>query len=255
MTGPTIRSRETDAFLQARPRIVPTAVSACEGWTAHDVTAHLTGNAVEISRHLDAYLAGEPVPQTRSFDEREARLRALGDTELCARLDVEEERMRSVLGAVLAEQPDAVIPWTGRQMAVAKFGPHMRNEFAIHRWDIAGDDDTSIELLGQPELTEHAVTVLGEILTRRGRQHDPAPNEDFHVRLRSGGRPDVRLRVESGQARLELAEPGDDEPFVELNPAARTLVIWGRRPDRRGRFHSSLDQPTLARLQALLSGY
>jgi hypothetical protein len=32
-------------------------------------------------------------------------------------------------------------------------------------------------------------------------------------------------------------------------------VIWGRRPDRRGHFHSRVDPRTLARLQALLSGY
>jgi hypothetical protein len=46
-----------------------------------------------------------------------------------------------------------VIPWTGRQMAVAKFIPHLRNEHALHRWDIAGDDYTSGELPGNMDLT------------------------------------------------------------------------------------------------------
>lgn len=55
--------------------------------------------------------------------------------------------MRSVITEVLAREPDAVIPWTGRQMKVAKFIPHMRNEHALHRWDVAGDDSTSLELL------------------------------------------------------------------------------------------------------------
>jgi hypothetical protein len=140
-------------------------------------------------------------------------------------------------------------------MVVAKFVPHLRNEFAIHRWDIVGDDDTGAELLGQPDLTAHAVDVLGEILTRRGRQHDPAPNEDFSVRLRAGTTRDIRLVVQQGQARLEFAEADDHEAHVTLDPAARTLVMWGRRPDRRGRFQSRVDQRTLARLQALLSGY
>ena len=37
--------------------------------------------------------------------------------------------------------------------------------------------------------------------------------------------------------------------------AARHVVIWGRRPDHRGRLRSHLTRPDLARLQALLSGY
>jgi hypothetical protein len=140
-------------------------------------------------------------------------------------------------------------------MVVAKFITHVRSEFAIHRWDFAGDDDTAISLLGQPELTEHAVDVLGEILVRRGRTHDPRPDEDFHIRLRAEGATDLRLRVEGGQACLEMATDDRDEPWVDLDVAARTLMIWGRRPDQRGRIRSHAPAPMLARLQALLAGY
>ena len=252
------RGQEAEAFLDARQHTAPGTVSACDGWTAHEVTAHLAATAVEISRHLQPYLEGDPVPETRTFEEREPAFRALDDDVLSRRLETEEAIMRSLIREVLEGEPDAVIPWTGRQMVVAKFLPHMRNEFAIHRWDFVGDDDTSIELLSQPELTEHAVGVLGQILVRRGREHDPAPDEDFHVRLRAEKAADVRLVVEGGQAGLELIDDeGDegDEPHVDLDAAARTLVIWGRRPDQRGRFRSSVDQPTLGRLQALLAGY
>jgi hypothetical protein len=140
-------------------------------------------------------------------------------------------------------------------MAVAKFDPHMRNEFAIHRWDFVGDDETGAQLLSQPELTEHAVGELGRILLVRGTDRDPRPGQDFHVRLRAGHARDVRVVIEDGVAGLELAEIDTDEPYVELDAAARTLVIWGRRPDQRGRFLSHLGEPTLRRLQALLSGY
>jgi hypothetical protein len=255
MSVRTERSREAAAFLDARQYTAPQVVSACEGWTAHEITAHLTGIAVEISRHLSPYLAGDPVPETRSFEEREVPLQATGDAELCRVLEAEEEHTRALMDQVLVAEPDAVIPWTGRQMVVAKFWPHLRNEFAIHRWDVVGDDDTSMELLSQPDLTEHAVGVLGEILTRRGRQHDPEPDEDFYVPLRSGTTADVCLAVRGGQARLEFAEAQNDEPHVELDAAARVLVIWGRRPDQRGRVRSGVDLSTLLRLQALLSGY
>jgi uncharacterized protein (TIGR03083 family) len=255
VTQPTARSPEADAFIEARQHISPEVVSACSGWTAHEVTAHLTGIAVEISHHLLPYLAGEPVPKTRSFEERESPLQAMHDDELCQRLESEEQHARLLLDQALAQDPGAVIEWTGRQMAIEKFWPHLRNEFAIHRWDLIGDDDIGTELLGQSDLTEHSVGVLGEILTRRGRQHDPAPDDDLHVRLRSGSTPDVRLVAEGRSAFLVIADPNDDEPRIDLDAAARLLVIWGRRPDRRGRVLSAVGQPTLARVQTLLSGY
>src|ERR1700722_2488682 len=241
------RSPEAEAFLDARQHTAPEVVSACEGWTAHEVTAHLAAMAAEITLHLEPYLQGDPVPATRTFEEREPPYRAMDDAALFRRLQDEEDRMRSVLGQVLAREPDAVIPWTGRQMAVAKFAPHVRNEFAIHRWDFAGDDEAGTELLSQPELTEHAVGVLGRILLLRGAAHDPSPDQDFHVRLRAGSRPDVRVVVEAGQAGLELTSAQDGEPYVELDPAARTLVLWGRRPDQRGRFRSQAGEPGLRR--------
>jgi hypothetical protein len=65
------------------------------------------------------------------------------------------------------------------------------------------------------------------------------------------------IAVEDGDAGLDWADEDGPtgEPVVEIEPAARELFIWGRRPDDRGRIHSDLTQPQLARLQALLSGY
>lgn len=255
MNSPTPRSHETEAFLDALQTSAPGMVSACAGWTTHEVTAHLAGNAAEITRHLEPYLQGDPVPATQSFEVREAPLRAMDDAALRRRMEVLEERMRAVIDQVLAKEPDAVIPWTGRQMVVAKFFPHMRNEFAIHRWDFAGDGDIGPELLAQPDLTEHSVGVLGRLLLARGSEHDPAAGSDFRVRLRAEGARDILVVVADGQARLELADNDGDEPYAELDAAARTLVIWGRRPDQRGRFRSHMPAQTLTRLEALLSGY
>ncbi len=251
----TNRSREADAFIATVDKTEPQAVSACEGWTTHEVAAHVTGIAVEVIRHLDPFLQGDEVPKTRSFEEREAPLQAMEHADLLGRLDVEETRMRRLVDEVLGRDPDAVIPWTGRHMAVAKFIPHLRNEHALHRWDIAGDDDTSAGLLGDLDLVGHSVDELGAILLRAGRQHDPDPEAGFAVRLRTAGQPDLRVIVDRGQATLAWAQDDADEPQVELDAGARQLFIWGRRPDHRGRLHSYLPQPQLARLQALLSGY
>ncbi len=249
------RSREAAAFLDTLQDTPPDVVSACEGWTAHEVTAHLAAAAAEVTCHLKPHLEGRRVPATRSFEEREAPYRAMDDRALRRRLESEEAGMRDMIDQVLRRDPEATIPWTGREMPVVKFIPHLRNEFALHRWDIAGDDEVSFEILGQPALTEHAVSVLGPILLGRGLDHDPNAGEDFDVRLGAAGTPDVRLAVKSGLANLELAENSADEPDVELDPAARCLVIWGRRPAQRQRVRSHLSPPALGRLQVLLSGY
>jgi hypothetical protein len=251
------RSREAEYFLTTIDAADPSMVSACAGWTTHEIAAHVTGIAVEVVRHLEPYLQGDPVPETRSFEEREAPLQALPHAALLSRLDREEQRMRSVVTDVLERDPDAEIPWTGRTMSVAKFIPHLRNEHALHRWDIAGDDEVSAELLGQVDLIDHSVEELGRILLVAGRQHDPEPDTDFAVRLRSPGQPDLQVVVSHGDARLSwaTAEAQDGEPALDLDAAARHVVIWGRRPDARGHVSSRLPTPTLARLQALLSGY
>jgi Mycothiol maleylpyruvate isomerase N-terminal domain len=249
------RSREAEAFLCALADLPPQAVSACDGWTVHEITAHLTATAAEVRRHLEPYLEGRPVPATASFEEREPPFRALPDGDLRRRLETEEDSAQAVIALVLEQEPDAVIPWTGRRMAVAKFLAHLRNEYAVHRWDIAGDDGVSAELLGQPELTHHAVTELGRILTLRGALHDPCPDVDFHVRFRSPGASDVHLRVKEEVAALSFGDDDGDGPLVELDAAARTLVLWGRRPGPPSRVRSQLDQCSLARAQTLLSGY
>ena len=91
------RSVEADAFLATIDAAEPELVSACEGWTTHEIAAHVAGIAVEVARHLEPYLQGDQVPRTRSFEEREAPLQALGHTDLLKRLDSEETHMRSLV--------------------------------------------------------------------------------------------------------------------------------------------------------------
>jgi hypothetical protein len=249
------RSAEADAFLTTVDAAAPEAVSACEGWTTHEIAAHVTGIAAEVDRHLEPYLQGDPVPKTRGFEEREAPLQALEHADLVMRLDTEETRMRRLVADVLDREPEAVIPWTGRHMAVAKFVPHLRNEHALHRWDVAGEDEVGRQLLGSEDLVGHSVGELGQLLLVAGRKHDPDPDTDFRVRLRSEGQRDLRVLVEAVTATLAWADDDADEPSIDLDPVARHILIWGRRPDRHGVARSHLSQPDLARLQALLSGY
>ena len=252
---PIERSIEADAFLATIDAAAPNAVSACAGWTTHEIAAHVTGIAREVTRHLEPYLQGEPVPKTRGFEEREAPLQALEHADLLRRLDSEETHMRHLVADVLDREPEAVIPWTGRHMAVAKFIPHLRNEHALHRWDVAGEDSISRQLLGSDDLIDHSVAELGQILLVAGRKRDPDPDTDFRVRLRSKGHRDLLVVVGAGTSTLAWADDSPNEPWVDIDPVARHVFIWGRRPDRHGQVRSHLSQPDLTRLQALLSGY
>jgi hypothetical protein len=249
------RSREAEAFLDAIGQADPGAISSCDGWTVHEIAAHVTGIAVEVSRHLDPFLQGDLVPKTRSFEEREAPLQAMKHEDLLLRLDVEEQGMRVLAADVLEVNPDGVIPWTGRQMEVAKFIPHLRNEHALHRWDVGGDDELGITLLSQADLAAHSVLALGRILLVAGRARDPDSETDFHVSLRSVGEPDISVLVREGEAWLGWDDVASDQPGVVGDPAARLLFIWGRHPEGRDRLHSHLAPNELARLQLLLSGY
>lgn len=249
------RSPEAEAFLATMDETNPGAISSCDGWTSHEIAAHVTGIAVEVNRHLDPFLQGTAVPKTRSFEEREAPLRAMGQADLLNFLDAEEKRMRRLVADVLEMNPESVIPWTGRSMAVAKFIPHLRNEHALHRWDIVGDDEASITLLGQPDLSEHSVEVLGRILLVAGRTRDPEPDADFHACLHSEGEKDLCVVLQGGEGSLRWDEHSSAEPSVVGDAAARLLFIWGRRPEGDGRLRSHLTPHELFRLQALLSGY
>lgn len=72
--------------------------------------------------------------------------------------------------------------------------------------------------------------MLGQILLVAGRELDPDPDSDFRVRLRLDGQPDLLVTVKRGDATLVWADDEQDEPYVELDPAARQLFIWGGAP-------------------------
>jgi len=242
---------EADAFFEALDDTPPDSLSACAGWTAHDVTAHLTAAAVEVATNLEAYAEGWLVPATRGFEEREAPYRAMDHEELRTQLPISIERAAVALDAVLNSQPDAVVPWTGREMVVATFITHMRSELALHRWDLVGDDDVSAVLLAQPELTDHAVTVLGRALIARGAALD---STKFLAVISATGTQNVIALVDGDGARLIRGEETSD-PVVIGDPAARLLFLWGRRPGDPRRLVAPCGRQLLARLQNLLAGY
>lgn len=242
---------EAAAFLGALEVTPPDALTGCEKWRAHEVAAHLAAGAVEIALNLEAYGEGQTVPATRGFEEREAPYRAMEDAKLRVELPRSTERVSAALGAVLAAEPDAVVTWTGRQMVVATFVTHLRSELALHRWDLVGDDETSQRLLGQPELTDHAVAVLGRALVAHSTASAPAP---FSAVVAAPGAIDVAVVVDGDGPRLERSD-ARFEPAIVGDPAARLLFLWGRRPGDPRRLVAPGGVEVLGTLRSLLAGY
>jgi len=246
---------EADAFFAALEQSPPDACCGCAGWTAHELVAHLAAAAIEVALNLEAYGEGRPVPATRGFEEREAPWRAKSATTLRRELPGALGRMNAAIDAVLAAEPHAVVPWTGRQMVVATFVTHLRSELALHRFDLVGDDEEGATLLAQPELTAHAATVLARPLLARGSRVLTERCEPVRLTLASPGEPDVTVVVDGGGARLELEEHRATEPIALCDPGARLLMLWGRRPGDPRRVRAPGGAAMLSRLQGLLAGY
>jgi hypothetical protein len=133
------RFPEWQPFVDAVQQRRPDAGTWCEAWTVRDIVVHQAGNAEELARVLGAHLTGEPVA-TRGFEEREAPLRAMNETDLWAALHRNMAPLNEAAEAADDVPADTDVAWTGRTMKVPWFAEHMREELVLHGWDITGDD-------------------------------------------------------------------------------------------------------------------
>jgi Mycothiol maleylpyruvate isomerase N-terminal domain len=244
---------EWEAFHDAMTTRSPDHGTACEAWTVRDIVAHQAGTAEELARILRAHLDGENVPPTRSFEEREPRYRSLEDTALERELAERINELAVVAERAMELDPDALVPWTGRHMRVRWFAEHMREELVIHRWDIVGDDEVSLRLLGERWFTEHSVVAVGRPLLMRGYERW-AGGQPFAARLRAPDEDDVIVSATYDGPSIELGPPQGDA-VVESDAAARALLLWGRQPADPSRIRSDSGPAALGAARRLLAGY
>lgn len=253
---PGVARREAALFLDTLQAVPPQAVTACRGWTTHEIIAHLTSGAEGLSNQIEAHLAGAPVPPFGTWAEREPPLQALDDAVLRRRLIASEERMTSAFDALVTSVgQDGIVDEVGFGFPAGELVRHMRQEFAVHRWDLVGDDADGVELLSQPDLLEHCVNMLGDPLLAAGLTRDPAPHDPLQVRLRCPGGPDLLVSVRDGHGRLTFDTAPVGGNVIETDAAARLLLVWGRRPTDSRRIRSNVPAETLLRLQTILAGF
>lgn len=254
--APAGRPWEATEFLTALQDLPSSGLTTCDGRSVHSMGAHMAAAYEEVIRHVEAYADGRPLARTRTFEEREPPYRAMSPGELSKQVELNEERMRHTVEDLLEVEPDATMRWTGRMVKAKGFLSHLRNEAAVHRWDMVGDDEMSWRLLGQQELIEHSVNFVGAgPLYMRGMVAGAGRGRPISARLRSTDeQPDVVIEVRGRALALGLA-PQDGEPTATADPAARLLTLWGRKPMPPGRLRANAPMDEVTRLQWLLSGY
>jgi hypothetical protein len=246
------RFPEWQPFVDAVQQRRPDAGTWCEAWTVRDIVIHQAGTALELGRVLGGHLAGEPVA-TRTFEEREAPLRELNDTDLWAALHRNMAVLNDAAEAGDRVPADTDVAWTGRTMKVPWFAEHMRQELVLHSWDITGDDAQAQQQLAQPWMTTHSVLAVGKPLLAKGVKQ-LGFGERIEARLRVEGDDDVVISGDADGTAIRLAEP-DGPATLETDAAARVLLLWGRRPADPSRIRSRVGPETLGRVRTLLSGY
>ncbi|OBG27876.1 maleylpyruvate isomerase N-terminal domain-containing protein [Mycobacterium sp. 852002-51057_SCH5723018] len=253
------RHIDDDRFPEWRPFVDtvqqrrPDAGTWCEAWTVRDIVIHQAGNAEELARVLGAHLEGEPVG-TRSFEEREGPLRALGDADLWDALHDRMVTLNEVAAAAEQVPADTDVAWTGRTMKVPWFAEHMREELVLHGWDITGDSNNPVAAaLAEPWMTTHSVVAVGRPLLAKGAKQ-LRPGERIDARLRVPGADDVLLSADAEATSIGMAGP-EGPATLETDAAARVLLLWGRRPGDPSRVCSRVGPETLGQVRRLLSGY
>jgi hypothetical protein len=229
-----------DAFQTALATTTADAQTACRAWTAHHVVAHLAAGVEETTSLIEDALAGRPARDTRSFSEREAPFLALADEELRCQLTQHTTRALAALSAFGRLGPEASFEFTGAPFTAARIAVHAYSEFAIHRWDLVGDDPIGDALLSDPAFTRHAIDLLNAMPILDEAPANRAAGTSLRnttVVLRVHGEPDIALRIEhDGSARFEIGDHDGalaGDLTVTTDAVNRLLTMWGRRSSRR----------------------
>jgi Mycothiol maleylpyruvate isomerase N-terminal domain/MDMPI C-terminal domain len=228
-----------EEFMKTLSTLPANAPTSCEDWTVHEVVAHLAAGIEECAELMEDVLNGVPVRPTRYFDEREAPYLAMPDDECREKLVGIVDRSFAALEGLAAVGQDATVEFFDRPWTAAQLGTHAGNEFAVHRWDMIGDDEIGDVLMSPPQVTQSAFQTLNTLPML-----DEAPAArtaragltNTRVVLRCAEQPDIALVAgESGQAYLQMSACGplDGDVVVTTDAVNRLLTLWGRRSSLR----------------------
>jgi uncharacterized protein (TIGR03083 family) len=159
-------SAELEAFLRVLAVTSPDAPTACDGWSAHELVAHLAAGSKEMGRLVNRRLELGPeteIGPTIPFEEREAPCRALSDRVLRRMFVREGLALTDAIMRLRQAGPGVTVTFTGWDMTAEEMIRHGRSELVLHRWDLVGFDEVSRRLLDDAELLAHGRKVLAQM--------------------------------------------------------------------------------------------
>jgi hypothetical protein len=159
-------SAELEAFLRVLAVTPPDAPTACEGWSAHELVAHLAAGSKEMGRLVNRRLELGPeadIGPTMPFEERESPCRALSDGVLRRMFVREGLALTDAIMRLRQAGPGVTVTFTGWDMTAEELIRHGRSELVLHRWDLVGFDEVSRRLLDDAELLAHGRKVLAQM--------------------------------------------------------------------------------------------
>jgi uncharacterized protein (TIGR03083 family) len=159
-------SAELEAFLLALSATPPDAPTACDGWSAHELVAHLAAGSKEMARLVNRRLelgSGADIGPTVPFEEREPPCRALSDRALRRMFVREGLALTDAIMRLRQLGPGVTVTFTGWDMTAEEMIRHGRSELVLHRWDLVGFDAVSRRLLDDAELLAHGRKVLSHM--------------------------------------------------------------------------------------------
>jgi uncharacterized protein (TIGR03083 family) len=219
-----------DAFIAFATTLGSTdfqAETRCEGWTVHELTAHIAAGSAEIADLIELELAAGSTRPTRDFDEREAPYRALSPKALYRAFF--REALRATVAVERLSRSGAArgVTFTGTTLDADTLILHIESELVLHRWDIVGSDATSVKALSDPRLAVHAAKT---VIAMQPNVFPPRSGERETIVLRTLGAPDIAV-TGGGLTSIEVAPAQSADPVVHCEPAVRTLLLWGRTPE------------------------
>jgi uncharacterized protein (TIGR03083 family) len=214
------------AFVNALRSADPDAPTRCTGWSVHELTAHVAAGSAELADLIELALSGFPSRPTRDFEVREAPYRALSPVGLRRAFFEEALRATVAVERLLNAKDVACVCFTGIIMDAQTLVLHIESELVLHRWDIVGNDATSIAALSDARFAVHAATTVSAMTPN---VFPPRVGDQETIVLRASGTPDITV-TGGATTSIDIARQDHSFPVVECHPAVSTLMLWGRLP-------------------------
>jgi hypothetical protein len=145
-------------FLAASLRVPGHGPTHCQGWSAHDVIAHVAAGSAELADLMALAAVGE-TRSTRGFDSREAPYRAMSPWRL--RLALVHHGLRATWLLARLSRSGRSVDFTGATLTASQIARHAESELVVHRYDLVGLDRVARRHLAAPALVAHAHEVVG----------------------------------------------------------------------------------------------